>query len=197
MAKAIALHVDVYKLLIVLDINNFTISEIRDALMYDSEFFNDENETRKYIYRVICKLSKLKLLIKHTHMEVKKSRYTKSEAFLTADFVMKSNTKMSILQQSKITQLNDIEVEYNIGFSTGLSKEKKDYEAELAIALSEVKEFKDLMQRFPKQNDLFQPFYLEIKERSVLLVGKINALTKVLSVPNLALKSSFSHLTAN
>jgi len=185
MAKAIVLHTDVYNLLIVVNINNFTVSEVRDRLMYDSEFFNDKNETRKYIYRVICKLTKLKLLIKHTHMEVKKSRYIKSEVFEVANFVMKSNTKMSLLQQSKITQLNDVEVENMTGFSTSLSKEKKAYEAELAIALSEIKEFKDLIQRFPKQNALFQPFYLEIKDRSVLLSGKINALTKVLNIKDL------------
>ncbi|SGZ20729.1 hypothetical protein [Moritella viscosa] len=197
MAKAIALHTDVYNLLIVVNINNFTVSEIRDALMHMSEFFNDENETRKYIYRVICKLTKLKLLIKHTHVEVKKSRYTKSEAFTNTSFVMKSNTKMSLVQQSKITQLDDIKTETSTAFNTVLSKEKKDYEAELAVALSEAEEFKDLILRFPKQNNLFKPFYLEIKERSELLAGKINALTKVLSASNLASQSGFNHLTVN
>lgn len=197
MAKAIALHTDVYNLLIVININNFTVSEIRDTLMYESEFFNDENETRKYIYRIICKLTKLKLLIKHTHVEVKKSRYTKSEAFTNANFVMKSNTKMSLVQQSKITQLDDIKSENSVRFSAALSKEKQDYEAEFAITLSEVDEFKDLMQRFPNQNDLFKPFYLEIKERSALLAGKINALTKVLSASNLTSQSGFNHLTVS
>lgn len=98
MARAIALHPDVYNLLIVVNINNFTVSEIRDALMYESEFFNDKAETRKCIYRVICKLTKLKLLIKHTHSEVKKSRYTKSKTFVTADFVMKPITDVPVTQ---------------------------------------------------------------------------------------------------
>ena len=197
MAKAIALHTDVYNLLIVVNINNFTVSEIRDALMHESEFFNDETETRKYIYRVICKLTKLKLLVKHTHVEVKKNRYTKSEAFITANFVMKSTAKMSLGQQSRIKQLGDIKAGSSSGFSDALSKEKKKYEAELAIALSEVEQFKDLMQRFPKQNDLFKPLYLETRDRSTLLVGKVNALTKVLSASNLASQSGFNHLTVS
>lgn len=197
MAKAIALHTDVYNLLIVVNINNFTVSEIRDALMHESEFFNDETETRKYIYRVICKLTKLKLLVKHKHVEAKKSRYTKSEAFITANFVMKSTAKMSLGQQSRIKQLGDVKAEKSARFSTALSKEKKDYEAEFAITLSEVEEFKDLMQRFPNQNDLFKPLYLEIKERSDLLAGKINALTKVLSASNLASQSGSNHLTVS
>ncbi|MGR6781821.1 hypothetical protein ACU5B6_20205 [Moritella viscosa] len=186
MAKAIALHTDVYNLLIVININNFTVSEIRDRLMYESVFFNDETETRKYIYRVICKLTKLKLLIKHTHVEAKKNRYTKSESFFIADFVMKSSSKVALMQQSKINRLGKEKFESSGSFSHALSKEKKKYESELAIVLSEAEEFKDLMHRFPKKHSLFKPFYLEIRERSDLLVGKVNALTKVLSVSKLA-----------
>jgi hypothetical protein len=122
MTKAIALHTDVYNLLIVININNFTVSEIRDALMHESEFFNDEAETRKYIYRVICKLTKLRLLIKHTHVEAKKSRYTKSEAFTTANFMMKSSTKMSLVQQSKIRRSGNEKSEDSTDFNYALSK---------------------------------------------------------------------------
>ena len=186
MARAIALHPDVYNLLIVVNINNFTVSEIRDSLMHESEFFNDETETRKYIYRVICKLTKLKLLIKHTHSEVKKSRYIKSEKFITANFVIKSSADTPVTQRPKIKQLPNENGENNTDFRYELSKEKKTYEAELAISLSEVEEFKDLMQRFPKQNTLFKPFYLETRERSVQLLGKVNALTKVLNTVELA-----------
>lgn len=186
MAKAIALHPDVYNLLIVININNFTVSEIRDALMHESEFFNDKTETRKCIYRVICKLTKLKLLIKHTNSEVKKSRYIKSETFITANFVMKSSAETPAVQQPKVKILRNEKTESSTDFRDALSKEKKTYEAELAISLSEVEEFKDLMQRFPKQNDLFKPFYLETRERSVQLLGKVNALTKVLNTVELA-----------
>lgn len=178
MAKAIALHTDVYNLLIVLNINNFTVSEVRDALMYESKFFNDENETRKYIYRVILKLTKLKLLIKHTHSDVRKSRYIKSEAFSVADFVRKSSAKMSVEEELSC----DEQVTGNADFFHSISKEKAEYEAEFGIILSEVREFKGLMKRFPKQNDLFKPLYLETRNRSVALLGKINALEKVLSV---------------
>ena len=184
MAKAIVLHTDVYNLLIVVNINNFTVSEIRDALMYESEFFNDKNETRKYIYRVICKLTKLKLLIKHCHLEVKKSMYTKSEAFFTANFVMKSSMKISGIKQSKRTLLSSEKASRITDLHGELSKEKKEHEASLVISLSEADEFRMLMQRFPKQNDLFKPFYLETRERSAQLLGRVNALAKVLNTIN-------------
>lgn len=186
MARSIALHPDVYNLLIVVNINNFTVSEIRDSLMYESDFFNDKTETRKCIYRVICKLTKLKLLIKHSNSEVKKNRYIKSEKFITANFVMKSSTDAPVTPRPKVKRLPNEKDENNTDFRYELSKEKKTYEAELAISLSEVEEFKDLMQRFPKQNDLFKPFYFETRERSVQLLGKVNALTKVLNTTELA-----------
>ncbi|MGC3835672.1 hypothetical protein ACPSKX_16255 [Moritella viscosa] len=128
----------------------------------------------------------MKLLIKHTHVEVKKSRYTKSEAFTNTSFVMKSSADVPATQQPKVKVLPNEKGENNTNFLYELSKEKKDYEAELAVALSEAEEFKDLILRFPKQNNLFKPFYLEIKERSELLAGKINALTKVLNTVELA-----------
>lgn len=181
MARAIALHPDVYNLLIVININNFTVSEIRDALMYESDFFNDENETRKHIYRVIFKLTRLKLLIKHANADAKKIRYTKSDEFITANFMTKPSTNISVVQQKKIKLTHGNKIKSGPHFHSDLFKEKTKYEAELAITLSEAEEFKHLMQRFPKENDLFKPFYLETRERSVQLLGKVNALTKVLN----------------
>lgn len=181
MARAIALHPDIYNLLIVININNFTVSEIRDALMYESEFFNDKTETRKCIYRVIFKLTKLKLLIKHAHADAKQIRYTKSDKFITTNFMTNPSTNISVVQQKKIRLVHDNKIESGHLFHNNLSKEKTKYEAELAITLSEVEEFKNLMQRFPKENDLFKPFYLETRENSVQLLGKVNALTKVLN----------------
>jgi len=183
MAKAIALHNDVYNLLIIENINNFTVSEIRDALMYKSEYFNDENETRRYIYRVICKLTKLKLLIKHANSAIKKIKYTKSEAFVTANFVIKPTEKTSNEQTQPI---NDVVPERNDDFINNILKEKQNHEAELAITLSEVEEFKALIQRFPSKNKLFRSFYLETRERSAQLLGKVNALNKVINTLKLA-----------
>nr|SHN97597.1 Putative uncharacterized protein [Moritella viscosa] len=99
---------------------------------------------------------------------------------------MKSIADVPVTQQPKVKSLPSEKDDSSTDFRYELSKEKKTYEAELAISLSEVEEFKDLMQRFPKQNDLFKPFYLETRERSVQLLGKVNALTKVLNIVDLA-----------
>ncbi|GAL29973.1 response regulator [Vibrio variabilis] len=61
-----------------------------------------------------------------------------------------------------------------------LQKEKSKYEGELAIVLSEVEEYQSLMERFPKKKDMFLTMFTESKEYSAKLLGKINALSKVL-----------------
>jgi len=185
-SKAVALHQDVHNLLITNNIDNFTVSEIRDALMHSSNFFNDKNETRKHIYRVICKLEKLGLLIKHPNARIKEIKYTKSKLFFTANFVIKQNVKTVDVKVAKITVLNDNSAVTNIGFFAELLAQKQKHEAELAIKLGEVEEFKALMKRYPQKNDLFNRFYLETRDCSAMLLGKVNALTKVLNISTLA-----------
>jgi len=185
-SKAVALHQDVYNLLIVNNIDNFTVSEIRDALMYSSEYFNDERETRRCIYRVICKLVKRGLLIKHPNALAKEIKYTKPELFFTANFVIKQGVKTVEVKAAKIPVLNDNSAVTNTGFFAELLEQKQKHEAELAIKLGEVEEFKALMKRYPQKNELFNRFYLETRDCSAQLLGKVNALTKVLNTSKLA-----------
>ena len=107
MSKAVALHQDVHNLLITNNIDNFTVSEIRDALIYSSNSFSDKSETRKYIYRVVCKLVKLGLLIKHPNSQIKKIKYTKPELFFTANFVVTQDVQTAEVKAPKIPLLND------------------------------------------------------------------------------------------
>lgn len=181
-----ALHQDVHNLLITNNIDNFTVSEIRDALMYRSKFFSDKSETRKYIYRVVCKLVKLGLLIKHPNKQIKKIKYTKAELFFTANFVIKQDVQMVEVEAPKMPSLNDEATAINIDFFVELLEQKQKHEAELAIKLGEVEEFKALMKRYPQKNELFNRFYLETRDCSAQLLGKVNALTKVLNTSTLA-----------
>jgi len=182
----VALHQDVHNLLITNKIDNFTVSEIRDALMYSSNFFSNKNETRKHIYRVICKLEKLGLLIKHPNARIKEIKYTKPELFFSADFVIKKNVKRTEMKVPKTLLLNDDAITQNTDFFVELLEQKQKHEAELAIKLGEVEEFKALMKRYPQKSELFNRFYLETRDCSALLLGKVNALTKVLNTSKMA-----------
>lgn len=66
-------------------------------------------------------------------------------------------------------------------FVETLLNEKKQFEAELAILLGEVDEYKDLQKRFPEQLRLFYSALEEAKNNSAKLLGKVNALTTVLA----------------
>ncbi|SGZ18683.1 hypothetical protein [Moritella viscosa] len=186
MSKAVALHPDVHNLLITNNIDNFTVSEIRDALMYSSNYFSGKSETRRYIYRVICKLVKLGLLIKHPNKQIKKIKYTKPELFFTANFVIKQDVKVAGVTAPKIQVLNNEATVTSTDFFAELLEQKQEHEAELAIKLGEVEEFKALMKRYPQKNELFNRFYLETRDCSAQLIGKVNALTKVLNTSKLA-----------
>ena len=186
MSRAVALHQDVHNLLITNNIDNFTVSEIRDALMYSSNYFNGKSETRRYIYRVVCKLVKLGLLIKHPNKQIKKIKYTKPELFFTVNFVIKQDVQIPEVTAPKIQLLNDDATAINSDFFAELLEQKQKHEAELAIKLGEVEEFKALMKRYPQKNELFNRFYLETRDCSAQLLGKVNALTKVLNTSKLA-----------
>ena len=181
-----ALHQDVHNLLITNNIDNFTISEIRDALMYSSSSFSDKSETRRYIYRVICKLVKLGLLIKHPNKQMKKIKYTKPELFFTANFVIKKDVQTAEVKDPEIPLLNDEATAMNTAFFAELLEQKQKHEAELSIKLGEVEEFKALMKRYPQKSKLFNRFYLEARDCSGQLLGKVSALTKVLNTSKLA-----------
>lgn len=186
MAKAVTLHPDVYNLLITNKMDDFTVSEIRDALVYSSEHFNEENEARRYIYRIICKLVKRGLLIKHPNSQIKKTKYKKSELFTKTQFLVKSDIKFSKLEEEQTTELNSVDLASNADIFAELLVKKQKHQAELAIKLGEVEEFKALMKRYPQKNELFNPLYLETREHSAQLLGKVNALTKVLNTTDLA-----------
>ncbi|NQY07661.1 MAG: hypothetical protein HRT68_16065 [Flavobacteriaceae bacterium] len=181
MSKTVALHPDVHNALIINSMDNFTVSEVRDVLMHRSEYFNNESKAREYIYRVIFKFARLGLLIKHPHSQVKKIKYTKSELFFSTHFVIKKDVRTREIKTSKITLLGDNSIDMNTTLFSELLKKKQKHEAELAIKLGEVEEFKSLMKCYPHKNELFNRFYLETKDCSAQLLGKVNALTKVLS----------------
>ncbi|WP_390623634.1 hypothetical protein [Vibrio mangrovi] len=63
---------------------------------------------------------------------------------------------------------------------SSLTKEKNEYEGELAIVLGEIDEYRSLLERFPDRESLFHPLFEEARERSARLLGRINALSAVL-----------------
>lgn len=68
---------------------------------------------------------------------------------------------------------------YNI-----LINERNECEGELEIILGEIEEYRSLNQRFPELTLQITPLLKNARERSALLLGKINVLTNVLNSLN-------------
>ncbi len=162
------LNIHIHNLLIEKEMNGFKVAELRDALLlYSNGEFKDHNEARKFIYRQILRLQKKKWLISTGNGRHK--TYTVTELFKEQCF------KKSALENAVFSADNS-----SFSFSN-LSQEKLQSEGELYIILGEVEEYQQLLARFPNEESFLKPMFNNAKERSAKLLGKINALTHVLS----------------
>ncbi|WP_295895785.1 hypothetical protein [uncultured Vibrio sp.] len=171
MKQAKKINTYMFNLLIKREMNNFTVTEARDCLMKDFEEFDDLHHARKTIYRQILTFVRRGWL-KHTGKGHTK-RYQKSEQFLQLSF--ESNNDLIV----RSTAEQKVKVSTNSSFGV-LVAEKNRYEGELAIILGEVDEFQSLLKRFPNEEELLYPMFVDAKDRSAKLLGRINTLSKVL-----------------
>jgi hypothetical protein len=175
-SKVVPLQVDIYNILINNKYNNFTIAEFRDELVNCSNTFTDNNMARKFIYRQVYRLLNKELLIKIKNSGDKKARYIKSELFKETSFISKKLSQT--LHAAKI-----LKNQHSPSIST-LEKEKIKLQENLAVVNCEANVYSELITRLPEQALHLKKFQTEAKIYSINLMGKINALEKVLSVMN-------------
>ena len=173
MPQVIKLNQHIYSLLIEKECNGFTIVELRDELLTVTDTYQDIDEARKFIYRQTTALERKDLLKAKGSGRHKK--YFKTELFNSVTFV----AKQVVIKQEKLSTGN-IDNQAS-PFVETLLNEKKQFEAELAILLGEVDEYKALQKRFPEHLNLFFSALDNAKNNSAKLLGKVNALTTVLA----------------
>jgi hypothetical protein len=157
--------------------NNFTITEFRDELVKCSDVFNDKNLARKFIYRQVYRLLHKGLLVKIVNSGNKQARYIKPELFQITSFINKNKKLNSTRNVTRATE----EQTSPPSFAT-LEKEKMQLEEKLAITISEVSVYSELLIRLPAQATHLRRFQFEAKSTSIYLTGRINALEKILNV---------------
>jgi hypothetical protein len=171
MANPTKINTLMYKLLIEKELNNFTVVGARNALLNASNEISDRNEARRMIYRQIWEFEKKGWLI--SKGQGRDKSYQQSEIFLNLDVAPAS------LAQPVKKRKNPVEVKPNRDLEI-LKSRMGEYEGELAIVLGEVEEYQALMEQFPAQNKTLQSLFIEAKERSANLLGKVNALSKLI-----------------
>jgi len=178
------MNVFLHFLLVIKQMNNFTVTQAKEALLREQSEFTDPVETRKFIYRQLTR-NVAKGLLKRTNKlrkGVKEVIYSKTELFLN----------LEILPSSRGTKAKQITTE-NIGapdistetvkvieYQEELKQDLSTYEIDLNTVLEEAKEYQRLSARYPKLQEKLQLHHTQAKEKSIKLLGKINALQTLL-----------------
>ncbi|EKO3569966.1 hypothetical protein P0F09_003205 [Vibrio metschnikovii] len=159
-----------YQLLFEKKMDNFSVVEIRDALLSLKGVEQDPQEGRKFIYRQILLLEKKGWL--SSEGEGKKKKYFQTKLLKSLDIISRECSSSKILISQSSTSVRD---RYSV-----LMIERGEYQGELEIILGEIEEYQSLIQRFPELSSQIKPLLKLARERSALLLGKINVLTNVL-----------------
>ncbi|MEI8654288.1 hypothetical protein P4S57_17140 [Pseudoalteromonas sp. Hal273] len=184
MSKKANMNVFLHFILIIKQMNNFTVTQAKDALLREQPTFTDVVETRKFIYRQLTR-NVAKGLLKRTNKlrkGVKEVIYSKTELFFSLEVVPSSRGSSAksieiINNNSTNAKAKKLEI---TEYQEELKKDLLTYEIDLNTVLEEAKEYKRLTARYPKLHEQLQLHHTQAKEKSIKLLGKINALQTLL-----------------
>ncbi|GAB3530754.1 hypothetical protein [Photobacterium alginatilyticum] len=178
MSKSVALNEHIYNLLIVRDLDHFTVTELRDALLETGNINTDKNETRKFVYRQVSRLVLKGYLEKSTEKGFHNAVYSKTLAARSTRFHAKKNNLTKSQEASKIAEKSP--GNNKIEFLSAIKRERNELEVRQAIALREIDKFKELLHRFPDEQSYIRPFFVEARRHATDVQGDLEAVTKLI-----------------
>jgi len=140
-----------------------------------SDFFDEQNLARKFIYRQVNRLVNKGLLVKIQESGDKKARFIKSELFCSTTFKNKGEKAIS-----NPTIFTDT-VSSTDSSLVLLENEKTELQNRLDIALSEIDTYDELIIRFPEEVQRLTSFKFQSRKLSSSLIGRMNAVSNMLS----------------
>ncbi|RXJ71347.1 hypothetical protein CS022_21200 [Veronia nyctiphanis] len=174
MKQTVPLNQWLYKALIENEMDGFSVLEIRNDLLEDTAELFDKQALRKIIYRQIYKLVDRGFLEKRQDEAQGSNRYFKTDRFKALHFV---SAKRTILPPNNV----ESQKEPLRSFLGYICEEKAQSEAELRVMLGEADEYKRVLAHFPAQSTFIHPLYEKSKAYSSELLGRINALSKLVA----------------
>jgi hypothetical protein len=178
MSQKVNMNVFLHSLLVIKQMNEFSVIEAKDALLREHAEFTDSEEARKFIYRQLLR-SVDKGLLKRTDLfddGIKNVLYSKTEKFFASKIVPMTRGSKKRTTTTKPPVKKPVLVDYK----AELKKELMTYEIDLNASIEEVNEYKRLSSRFPELKEKLQQHQLQTKNQSVQLLGKVHALQKLL-----------------
>jgi len=184
MSKKANMNVFLHFLLVIKQMNDFTVTQAKEALLREQSEFTDPVETRKFVYRQLTRNVANGLLRRTNKLNkgAKEVIYSTTELFSSLEIV-------PISRRGKVKQIDtanigasDISTETVkvIEYQEELKKDLLTYEIDLNTVLEEAKEYQRLSARYPKLQEQLQLHHTQAKEKSIKLLGKINALQTLL-----------------
>ncbi|MCK8137628.1 hypothetical protein [Pseudoalteromonas sp. 2CM28B] len=184
MSKKANMNVFLHFLLVIKQMNNFTVTQAKEALLREQSEFTDPVETRKFVYRQLTR-NVANGLLRRTNKLNKGSKeviYSTTELFSSLEIIPTSRRgKVKQIDTANIS-VPDISTETVkvIEYQEELKKDLLTYEIDLNTVLEEAKEYQRLSARYPKLQEQLQLHHTQAKEKSIKLLGKINALQTLL-----------------
>lgn len=184
MSKKANMNVFLHFLLVIKQMNNFTVTQAKETLLREQSEFTDPVETRKFVYRQLTR-NVAKGLLKRTNKlrkGVKEVIYSKTELFFSLEVVPSSRASRLKKISTENIGAPDISAETVkvIEYQEELKQDLSTYEIDLNTVLEEAKEYQRLSARYPKLQEKLQLHHTQAKEKSIKLLGKINALQTLL-----------------
>ena len=183
MSKKVNMNVFLHFLLVIKQMNNFTVVEARDVLLHEQSEFNDAVETRKFIYRQLTRNVEKGLLKRSNESDNgnKEVIYSKTALFFTVEIksVLRGNKPKRAKVYNK-TSSGSRKVIKAICYQEELQKELLSYEIDFNTVLEEAKEYKRLSLYYPELYEKLKQHHTQAKKKSIKLLGKINALQTLL-----------------
>ena len=184
MSKKANMNVFLHFLLVIKQMNNFTVTQAKDALLREQSEFTDPVETRKFVYRQLTRnvANGLSRRTNKLNKGAKEVIYSTTELFSSLEIVPTSRRgKVKQIDTANIS-VPDISTETVkvIEYQEELKKDLLTYEIDLNTVLEEAKEYQRLSARYPKLQVQLQLHHTQAKEKSIKLLGKINALQTLL-----------------
>lgn len=169
MSNKVDMNVFLHSLLVIKQMNNFTVLEARDTLLREHSEFTDPSEARKFIYRQLLRAIKSGVLTRTDHFNhgVKKVLYTKNDTFDVSTIV---TTNQGYKTKKKYSLMSALEYELKV------------CEMDLSASIEEAREYKRLSSRFPELIEKLQQHRLQARSKSIVLLGKVHALQRVLGL---------------
>lgn len=180
-----SLSPEFYSVLIEGNLNNFTVMELRDAIIREYKHETDMNlrDYHKRAYRVVLRLLTAGLLEKSKDIS-EFARYKKTPLFVASVFKQRVTVDRGPKQPKQPKQVEHGAPVLPVNdpcIRDELDQLVKTYQVDLLSSIGESEEYLRLHQTYPQLKAKLEPHYLKSRDVSSKILGKIRAIESVLA----------------